>query len=81
MHWFIFGAALPILSLSFALHMGDAAAMRQMIEPGVGESPIVMDAEQSEGILRLTAQTLNDILGMRATADPQICCKKIVRSP
>ncbi len=63
LHWFIFGAALPILSLSFALHMGDAAAMRQMIEPGVGESPIVMDAEQSEGILRLTAQTLNDILG------------------
>ena len=38
MHWFIFGAALPVLSLSFALHMGDAAAMRQMIEPGVLES-------------------------------------------
>ena len=34
MHWFVFGAALPILSLKFALRMGDAA-MRQMIEPGV----------------------------------------------
>lgn len=63
LHWFVFGAALPILSLSFALHMGDAAAMRQMIEPGVGDAPIVMDEEQSEGILRLTAQTLDDILG------------------
>jgi len=72
LHWFVFGAALPILSLSFALHMGDAAAMRQMIEPGVGESPIVMDEEQSEGILRLTAQTLDEILGEKhlgASAD------------
>ncbi len=63
MHWFIFGAALPILSLSFALHMGDAAAMRQMIEPGVLESPPSLDPEESSGILRLTEQTLTTILG------------------
>jgi murein DD-endopeptidase MepM/ murein hydrolase activator NlpD len=63
MHWFIFGAALPVLSLSFALHMGDAAAMRQMIEPGVLESPPPLDPEESSGILRLTEQTLSAILG------------------
>jgi murein DD-endopeptidase MepM/ murein hydrolase activator NlpD len=63
MHWFVFGAALPILSLSFALHMGDAAAMRQMIEPGVFESTTSLDPEESSGILHLTEQTLATILG------------------
>lgn len=62
-HWFVFGAALPILSLSFALHMGDAAAMRQMIEPGVFESPASLDPEESSGILHLTGRTLATVLG------------------
>ena len=63
LHWFVFGAALPVLSLSFALHMGDAAAMRQMIEPGVFESPASLTPEETTGILRLTEQTLAGILG------------------
>lgn len=69
MHWFIFGAALPILSLSFALHMGDAAAMRQMIEPGVLESPASLDPEESSGILRLSEQTLAALLGENGRSD------------